>query len=316
MTSPEIRPRSPETRPETEPATAVMPRRRRFPWHIIVFLAPATAIYTAFMVYPLLDTLRLSLYVPSPDGEVFAGFANFSRLLTDELLSQQFWNAVWNNLFFFGVHFLVQNPIGLLLAAILSSSTLRGRVTYRTLIFIPTTLSVVIVGFAWQLILSPLWGFVEAPLLGRSGTALLTLSLMSVWQYVGIPMILFYAVLISIPDELLEAARVDGANAWRIFWSIKFPLLLPTIGMVSIVTYIANLNAFDLIYTVKGALAGPNFATDIMGTLFYRVFFGFQLQRGSTTMGATVATMMLLIILIGVLIYLFAWRRRVTTYEL
>jgi raffinose/stachyose/melibiose transport system permease protein len=281
-----------------------------------VFVAPATAIYTVFMVYPLLDSLRLSLYMPTPDGEMFAGLANFTRLLTDELLSRRFWNAVWNNLLFFMVHFLVQNPIGLLLAALLSSPTLRGRATYRTLLFIPTTLSVVIVGFIWQLILSPLWGFVEAPLLGQRSTALLTLALISVWQYVGIPMILFYAVLISIPDELLDAARVDGAGGWRIFWSIKLPLLLPTIGMVSVVTYVANLNAFDLIYTVKGALAGPDFATDIMGTLFYRTFFGFQLQRGSSTMGATVATMMFLIILVGVLIYLFAWRRRVTTYEL
>jgi len=305
---------APGTRPDA--GTGAVARRRRFPWHIIVFLAPATAIYSAFMVYPLLDSLRLSLYAPSQAGEVFAGLENFSRLLTDELLSERFWNAVWNNLVFFAVHFVIQNPVGLLLAALLSSATLRGRAVYRTLIFIPTTLSVVIVGFIWQLILSPLWGFVEAPLLGEAGTALLTLSLISVWQYVGIPMILFYAVLISIPDELLEAARVDGASAWRIFWSIKFPLLLPTIGMVSIVTYIANLNAFDLIYTVKGALAGPDFATDIMGTLFYRTFFGFQLQRGSSTMGATVATMMLFLILIGVLIYLFGWRRRVTTYEL
>jgi raffinose/stachyose/melibiose transport system permease protein len=315
---PEIRPRAqpPRPRPDAQAATEAVDRPRRFPWHIVVFLAPATAIYTAFMVYPLLDSLRLSLYMPSPDGEVFVGLANFSRLLTDELLSQRFWNAVRNNLLFFAVHFLIQNPVGLLLAAILSSSTLRGRAAYRTLIFIPTTLSVVIVGFVWQLILSPLWGLVETPLLGRAETALLTLSLMSVWQYIGIPMILFYAVLISIPDELLEAARVDGASAWRVFWSIKFPLLLPTIGMVSIVTYIANLNAFDLIYTVKGALAGPNFSTDIMGTLFYRIFFGFQLQRGSSTMGATVATMMFFLILIGVLIYLFGWRRRVTTYEL
>ena len=80
-------------------------------------------------------------------------------------------------------------------------------------------------------------------------------------------------------------------------------------------TYVGNFNAFDLIYTVKGALAGPNFATDIMGTLFYRTFFGFQLQLGNPTMGATVSTMMFLIILCGVGIYL-AWQRRVQTYEL
>lgn len=222
---------------------------------------------------------------------------------------------MWNNLVFFGVHFLAQNPIGLALAALLASPTLRGRAVYRTLIFIPTTLSVVIVGFIWQLILSPLWGFVETPLLGQSQTALLTLSLMSVWQYVEIPMILFYAVLIGIPEELVEAARMDGANGWQIFWRVKFPLVLPTVGMVSFITYVANMNAFDLIYTVKGALAGPDFATDIMGTLFFRTFFGFQLQRGSTYMGATVATMMFLLILAGVLLY-FGWQRRIPSYEL
>jgi raffinose/stachyose/melibiose transport system permease protein len=291
------------------------PRRSRRT-HILVFLAPALLLYSVFMVYPLLDSIRLSLMAPQGGEEAFVGLANFQRLLTDDLLSASFWNAVRNNLVFFAVHFVVQNPIGLLLAALLASPTLRGATVYRTLIFIPTTLSVVIVGFIWQLLLSPLWGFVETPLLGVPRTALLTLSLMSVWQYIGIPMVLFYAVLISIPQDLVEAARVDGASAWQVFWRIKFPLLLPTVGMVSVVTYVANMNAFDLIYTVKGALAGPNFATDIMGTLFFRTFFGFQLQRGSTTMGATVATMMFLLILAGVLAYFFGWHRRVQTYEL
>jgi raffinose/stachyose/melibiose transport system permease protein len=290
--------------------------RRRFPTHLFVFLAPAVVLYTLFMVYPLLDSMRLSLFAPQGGVETFVGLDNFVRLLTDDLLSARFWNAVWNNLVFFAVHFFVQNPIGLLLAALLASPTLRGRSVYRTLIFIPTTLSVVIVGFIWQLILSPLWGMVETPLLGRSSTVLFTLSLMSVWQYIGIPMILFYAVIISIPEELVEAARVDGASAWQVFWRIKFPLLLPTVGMVSVVTYVANMNAFDLIYTVKGALAGPDFAADIMGTLFFRTFFGFQLQRGSSTMGATVATMMFLLILAGILLYFFGWHRRVQTYEL
>ncbi|NED95640.1 sugar ABC transporter permease [Phytoactinopolyspora alkaliphila] len=298
------------------PAASRVGRRPRFRPHLWVFLAPAVLIYTVFMVYPLLDSMRLSMFAPRDGVRVFVGLENFVHLLTDDLLSDRFWNAVWNNLIFFGVHFVVQNPIGLLLAALLSAPVLRGRATYRTLLFIPTTLSVVIVGFIWQLILSPAWGLVETPLLGQSSTALLTLSLMSVWQYIGIPMILFYAVLIGIPDELLEASRVDGANGWQIFWRVKFPLILPTIGIVSVITYVANMNAFDLIYTVKGALAGPDFATDIMGTLFYRTFFGFQLQRGSSTMGATVATMMFLLILAGVLFYFYGWQRRIERYQL
>lgn len=273
-------------------------------------------VYTAFMVYPLLDSLRLSLFAEGPAGEVFAGLDNFRRLLTDEFLSERFWNAMRNNFVFFGFHFLLQNPIGLFIAALLSLRALRGRNVYRTIIFIPTTLSVVIVGFIWELILSPLWGVIASPVLGKPATALPAISLISVWQFVGIPMIFFYAVLITIPDELIEAAEVDGASGWSTFWRIKVPLLLPVFGIISIVTYVANLNAFDLIYTVKGALAGPDFATDIMGTLFYRTFFGFQLQIGSPTMGATVATAMFIIILIGVLIYLFGYARRVETYEL
>lgn len=290
--------------------------RRRFPFHIVVFLGPAMVVYTAFMVYPLLDTLRLSFVVEGPSGQMFAGLDNFRRLLTDDFLSPRFWNAIRNNFVFFGFHFLLQNPMGLFIAALLSLRALRGRNVYRTLIFIPTTLSVVIVGFIWQLILSPLWGVMGTPVLGKPGTALPALSLISVWQFIGIPMIFFYAVLIAIPDELIEAAEVDGASAWNTFWRIKVPLLLPVFGIISIVTYVANLNAFDLIYTVKGALAGPDFSTDIMGTLFYRTFFGFQLQIGSPTMGATVATAMFIIILIGVLMYLFGYARRVETYEL
>ena len=304
-------------------------RRKPFPYHIVVFLAPATLVYTMFMIYPLADSLRLSLFAPAEGaGEVFVWFANYVTLLADPLWSEQFWGALKNNFVFFVIHMLVQNPIGLLLAALLSSRVLAGRNAYRTLIFTPTMLSVVIIGFVWQLILSPLWGVAEgimglvgadglfAPWLGLEGSALITLALISVWQFVGIPMMLIYAALLNIPDDLVDAATVDGANQYDVFWRIKLPLIWPTIGIVSILTFVGNFNAFDLIYAVKGALAGPDFATDIMGTLFYRTFFGYQLQLGNPTMGATVATLMFLIILMGVMIYFFAVQRRLQRYEL
>jgi raffinose/stachyose/melibiose transport system permease protein len=299
--------------------------RDRTPWatYVVVFLAPAALVYTAFSIYPLIDTIRLSLYARDSAGHMnFVGLGNFVTLLTDPLWAGPFWNAFRNNLIFFAVHMVVQNLIGLGLAVLLSLPALTGRNLYRTLIFLPTMLSVVIIGFIWQLILSPLWGIAKgflsafglgglfAPWLGLEGTALVTISLISVWQFVGIPMMLIYAALLNIPDDLVEAATVEGANQWHVFWYIKLPLILPTLGVVSILTFVGNFNAFDLIYTVKGALAGPNFATDILGTFFYRTFFGYQLQPGSPTMGATVATMMLLIILVGVLLYLFGVQRR------
>jgi len=81
-------------------------------------------------------------------------------------------------------------------------------------------------------------------------------------------------------------------------------------------TFVGNFNAFDLVYTVQGSLAGPNFATDLLGTFFYRTFFGFQLQPGNPTMGAAVAGVMFLIIMLGVVLYLVGWQRRITQYEL
>ena len=93
------------------------------------------------------------------------------------------------------------------------------------------------------------------------------------------------------------------------------PLLLAPLGLISNLTFVGNFNAFDLIYSAQGALAGPNFATDILGTFLYRTFFGFQLQLGDQNMGATIATAMFFIILVGVCIYLFAIQTRLRRYQ-
>jgi raffinose/stachyose/melibiose transport system permease protein len=304
-------------------------RTQILPYYIYVFLAPAVIIYTIFMVYPLLNSLRMSFYTITPDNqEVFAGIDNYIKLFTNSNFAPRFFGALKNNFSFFAIHMVVQNSIALILAALISNERRRGANFYRTVYFMPTVLSVVIIGFIWNLILNPLWGvsksILEAvnlgslfqPWLGLPNTALPTVALISVWQFIGIPMILFYAALIAIPEELMEAATVDGATGWDVFWKIKFPLIMPTVGIVSILTFVGNFNAFDLIYTMKGANAGPDFATDIMGTFFYRTFFGQQLQLGNPSMGATVAAMMFLIILTGVLLYTFVWQRRVQNIEM
>lgn len=305
------------------------PRLRHFPTHIVVFILPAAALYTALMVYPLFDSLQTSLHsAQEGGGALFVGVHNYVRLVTDSIYAPRFWGALQHNLTFFAIHMLVQNPVALLLAALLSARDLPGRAMYRTVLFAPTVLSFVIVGFIWQLMLSPLWGIAGGlmrlvglgayfrPWLGLEGSALVTLSLMSVWQFVGIPLMLFHVALLGIPDELREAARVDGASGWRVFWGIEFPLILPVVGLVAILTYVGNFNAFDLIYTTQGALAGPNFSTDILGTFFYRTFFGFQLQMGNPAMGAAVAGAMFVLVLLGVLLYLFGWQRWVEAREL
>ncbi|MCT4331457.1 sugar ABC transporter permease [Paracoccus sp. YLB-12] len=304
-----------------------MAQRKSFRWHIAVFLAPAVLVYTAIMIVPLIGTLNLSLFNLDEGNRIFVGLRNFATLFGDPRWSGAFWNALANNAWFFLVHMLVQNPVGVMLAALLSSPRLRMAAFYRTAIFIPTILSFVIVGFVWKLILSPIWGIAPgmldavglkslfAPWLGREGTALTTLALISVWQFVGIPMMLIYAALLSIPDEVIEAAEMDGVTGWSQFWKIKLPLILPSIGIISILTFVGNFNAFDLIYVSQGALAGPNFSTDILGTFLYRTFFGFQLQLGDPHMGATIATAMFGIILVGVCLYLFTIQTRLRRYQ-
>jgi raffinose/stachyose/melibiose transport system permease protein len=319
----------PGHRPSGPALTVGSSARRPIRWHIGVLLAPAAIVYTLVMIIPLFESLRMSLFARDAGQIVrFVGFENYARLFADPRWSVQLWNALLDNVRFFAIHMLVQNPLGIGLAALLSLPHLPGRGFYRTAFFVPTMLSFVIVGFVWRLILSPSWGVAKillgavglsslfAPWLGQAHTALTTLALISVWQFVGIPMMLTYAALLAIPEDLLEAAALDGLGPLSQFFKIKLPLIWPTIGIISILTFIGNFNAFDLIYVSQGALAGPNFSTDTLGTLLYRVFFGNQLQLGDPYMGATIAGVMFLIILAGVLIYLFAVQRRLTYYQL
>jgi raffinose/stachyose/melibiose transport system permease protein len=309
------------------PAGATKALRRPVRWHIAVFLAPALLVYTAVMVLPLIATLRLAFF-QSVDQQVrFAAFANFHTLFGDARWSYHFWNALGNNAYFFLIHIVLMVPLAILLAALLSLPRLRGSGFYRTAIFMPTMLSFVIVAFVWRLILSPIWGitpnlldalglkFLFAPYLGKEHYALTTLGLISVWKELGVPMILMYSAMLSIPGEVIEAAEVDGIVGIGQFFKIKLPLLWPTVGVVAILTFVSNFNSFDLIYTAQGVSAGPNYSTDILGTLLYRTFFGAQFQFGDPHMGAAIATMMFLIILAVVCVYLYLVQRKLVRYQ-
>lgn len=307
----------------------MMGSTRRPSWHhLVFFLGPALLIYTVFLTWPLLDSLRSSFYLQQPDRtQVYVGLDNYAKLLNDPSTTDydaRFFNALGNNFRFFAIFMLVQNPVALLLAALLTTRNLRGAAIYRTVLFMPTTLSIVIIGWIWTLMLNPLWGIVNGFFkgvglesiipregwLGSPTLALTVVALVGVWQYVGLPMILFLAALVGIDSELIDAARVDGATPWGVFWRIKFPLILPTAGIVTILTFVGNFSAFDNVYVMQGAQAGPDFATDLLGTFFYRTMFGPLGQLPNPSMGTTIATMMFLIILTGVVLYLFVFQRR------
>jgi raffinose/stachyose/melibiose transport system permease protein len=296
--------------------------RRNGTW--ILFLLPAILIYIVFMAAPLFDSLRLSLY----QGEgytptTFVGLQNYIDLFTNPLWRARFTGAFLHTCLFFAIHMLVQNSLGLFFANLLSSDFI-GRDFFRTLIFAPATLSVLVTGFLWTLILNPHWGAINLtleaiglkawarPWLGDENLALIVISLTSAWQWVGMPTVLFLAGLLGIPDELLEAARVDGATSWTIFWKIKFPLLLPVVGVVTILTFVDNFNAFDVVYAMAGAKGEPGYATDLLATLFYRTGIAGEHPVGipNMGMGATIATLTFITLMIGVLTWLYLSRNQ------
>jgi raffinose/stachyose/melibiose transport system permease protein len=295
-----------------------MPRSARRTGYLLLFTLPALAVFVGFLLYPLVRSFIGSFMdTDGPLGDQFVGFDNYVRLFTDPYQSAHFWKALGNNVEYFLIHLVVEVPVALLLAALLTSGSVRRTgPAYRTLLFIPATLSVVIVGFLWRLIINPLWGIVDAPLLGNETTALPTIALMSVWQYVGIPMIFLYAALLAVPGDLLESSRLDGASRWSQFWRIKFPLIAPQFGLIAILTYIWTFNGFDLVFALNGASPGPNYSTDILGTLFYRTFFGESGHLSDMDLGATVASVIFFIILAATALYFLVVQRRLRSYEL
>lgn len=285
-------------------------RRHR---QLLLFTSPALTFFLLFAVFPLLSTIYISFY----QEDVFVGLKNFEFLFTNEEASERLRYAFLHNVQFFLIAASVQLPTALCMAALLTSGRVRRMTSfYRTLLFIPTTLSVVIVGFIWRLIIHPLWGIVEYPLLGEAATALPTITLMSVWQYLGIPMVFLYSALISIPSNIIEAAQVDGASDLRIFFRIKIPLIAPQIGIITILTFIWIFNAFDIIYALNGGAPGPDYATDVLGTLFYRTFFGWGADLGNQNLGAATATVIFFIILFGTAVYFATVQRRLKASQL
>ncbi len=290
----------------------------------LLYILPALVVYSFFMAFPLLNSMGLSLFTGGGYSlENFVGFGNYIRLFTEEDLATRYWGAFRNTWIFFSIHMLVQNSLGILFANLLTTPSLRGSNLYRTIIFIPTTLSILVTGYLWKLILNPQWGAFTLLLeklgyggntawLGDPNLALPVVSLVSCWQWVGMPTMIFMAGLQNIPEDYYEAARIAGATGWGIFWKIKIPLLMPVVGIVSILTFVNNFNAFDVVFSMTNVNGAPRYSTDILGTFFYRVGIAGQHPVGipDRGMGATVATLTFIVLALGVSLALKLTRGR------
>lgn len=128
-----------------------------------------------------------------------------------------------------------------------------------------------------------------------------------------LPALAVYLVFAVLP--LAEAANIDGAGGWTTFWKIKFPLIAPQFGLIAILTYIWTFNGFDLVFALNGSAPGPNYSTDILGTYFYRTFFGSSGQLADLDLGAAVATIIFLTVLLVTSVYFWLIQRRLKSYS-
>jgi raffinose/stachyose/melibiose transport system permease protein len=201
------------------------------------------------------------------------------------LASREFWRALWHTATFFVAIVLFQSTVGLFLAILLHARPF-GHSVYRTVLFLPATLSLVNTGFMWQLMLSAQFGLVNPVLraIGLGGlarpwladpvTALPTVILVQAWQWMGLPIVVFLAGLQAVPRELEEAAAIDGTGPWARFLHVLVPQLAPAFTAMTVLAFIRMFKVFDIVYVLQGPSGSPVGTTSTVGTLIYTSAFG------------------------------------------
>jgi raffinose/stachyose/melibiose transport system permease protein len=281
---------------------------RKASW-ITFFVLPGLSVVGVFILLPLFMSLFNSLFSWNQlIRKGFVGFDNFKRLLFAFPYQERFFNALGNNVTWFIMTMLIQNSLGLLFGYLMSRS-IAGYQAFKRIFFIPVLFSIIAVGFLWGLYLKPsglLNNFLSLiglenlrhAWLGEERLATFSIILVNIWRWVGFPSLVFLAAIHTVPQECLEAAYLDGVGEWKLFWKIIFPLIIPSITIITVLTVIGSLNVFEQIYTMTGLDGAPNYATDTIGTLFYRTAFG-SIDSGSPEIGIGSA--------IGVVIYLLTF---------
>lgn len=278
----------------------------------IAFLLPVLAFLGLFLVVPIVRGIVLSMQdwklISFVTGEApFVGLQNFVDIVSDP----DFLPISWQSLVFTLVSLVFQYAIGMGLA-VFFSRRFPLSVVLRSLILLPWLLPVIVTATVWRWMFNQDYGIVNSALLGSADIGWLSNTDLSLWAviianiWLGIPfnMVLLYGGLQSIPDSLYEAAALDGANAWRSFWSITFPLLRPVSAVTLLLGLIYTLKAFDIIWVMTRG--GPVNSSHTLSTWAYQLSFEGDRALG---MGAAVSEILVVVTLIFGLIYLWALRR-------
>ncbi|NEN05734.1 sugar ABC transporter permease [Diaminobutyricibacter tongyongensis] len=281
--------------------TSVVPaRRRRFRPQGYTWVLPALALSVGLIYYCIgytgyISTLDWNGTAPDPTS---VGLANYAKLFADPV----FWMAIQHTLLFFVVTFAVQTVLGIVFAAMLHSRPFAGTL-YKVVLFVPVVLAPAIMApvfrqifanngqFNWILEHVGL-GSLAQPWLAQPSTALWVIMVISIWQWTGMTMILYYAAMSQIEPEVLEAAEMDGAGNIRKLVSIIWPSVRGTTIALATLSAIGSLKTFDIPYLVT--TGGPNFATEFLGTMIYRI----SIPLGQVGYGAAISVMLVIIALV------------------
>jgi len=284
------------------------------------FVFPAVILITAFLIYPTIRTIQLSFDTGLGfTTSEYVGLENYSNLFTRDRFFfdiDQFppRGAVFNTIIWLGLFTVGTVGIGLVVAVL--ANAVRYEVLIKTIIFIPMAISFTAAGIIWRFVYSPdektgilnaiLVGLIPStdpiPWLGRIDIVNVALIIAGIWIWTGFCMVILSAALKGLPQEVMEAAHVDGANSWQTFWRITIPMLLPTISVITTTMIINVLKAFDIVYIMTAG--GPRGASRIIGfTMYWETF-----QNGKPGYGAAVAVIMLLLMLPFVIINIRRYR--------
>lgn len=254
-----------------------------------VFILPALIIYISLVIIPIFMTGYYSMLDWNGMGKAtIVGFQNFVGLFTND---SGFIRSVLNSFLLAVLSVAFQLPIALILALILARGV-KGEKFYRVAYFIPVVISSVVIGQLWAKIYNPDYGmlneflksiglsFLATDWLGRTETSLTSALIPTVWQFIGYHMLLMYTAIKSVPDDILEAAKIDGASEIQTALKITIPLIAPMIKVSLTFAIIGSLKFFDLIYILtKG---GPIHSSEVPGYLMYNTIFNLnQYGQGS-----------------------------------
>lgn len=248
-----------------------------------LFVLPALVLLAAFVYGPAIENMVYSLYSWSsmrPEGH-FVGLENYEALFSNPV----FWRALVNNTLYAVISVLFQVAFALVLAAALLSGIFNKRLQtlFRTSIFLPSILPITVVGLLWTLIYQPSIGLIDQLLsatgleaysrvwLGEERTAMISVIMVSQWQYTGYMMVLFMVAIQAIPEDLYEALRLEGANRIQQFFYVTVPGVRESTLILTIVTIFGAFKVFDIVWVMTAG--GPNNATEVLGTHMYRAAF-------------------------------------------